>query len=147
MPCETYFIHLCHDSVQHFALEWSENDCLIFDGIHNEPLSRLYYTGTDLIDCCYCYDKSILSGTCAFHFSVQFLFHCFHQLGPEILGMQQYFMLEGNLLLCRKFVCLVWRRYELLSVGRLYSKSLVYLRGRTFCDRKFFSGGIVLANK
>lgn len=103
LATETYFIDLGDDSVQYFALERSENDCLIFDWIHNEALSRLYDTGTDLINGCNCYDESILSGACALHFCVKFLFHCFHQLRAEIFGMQQYFVLEGDL----SKVCLV----------------------------------------
>lgn len=92
-----YLVDLFDNCVQHLALERPENDGLVLDRIHNESLAGLNDSRTDHIDCGDGNDESVFAGASALHFGVQFLFDRFHQLGSEILGMEEDFVLERDL--------------------------------------------------
>jgi len=54
-----YLVHLSNNSIQNLSFEWSEHNGLILHRIHNESLTRLYQTSSDVVNGSYSYYKSI----------------------------------------------------------------------------------------
>lgn len=97
MIFDIYFVHLRHDRIEHFAFERAEHNRFVLDRVNDEALARLDNAGADAVDRRHCYHETVFSGASALHFGVQLLLDCLHELGPEVLRMQQDLVLQRDL--------------------------------------------------
>ena len=58
---EAHLVHLRHHGVQHLALERSEDDGFVLNGVENKPLAGLDETGAHTVDGGDGYDEAILA--------------------------------------------------------------------------------------
>ena len=91
---EACTVHLSHHSVQYLTFERSEHDGFVFDGIDDEPTSRLYVAGADVVDCGDGDDKSVFTRTSPLDFGEEFLFHRVKEVGPEVARVEKNVMFQ-----------------------------------------------------
>lgn len=80
-------VDLLYDGIQHLAFEWSEHDGFVFDWVHDESLSSLNDSRSNVIDGSHSNHEAIFSSTSSLNLRVKLLSHSVEQLWSEVTRM------------------------------------------------------------